>query len=165
MPRRRTVPAERMKAGREHRVPLATRALEILGVLAQIRGEAGGLVFPGQKRGAPLSDMSLTALLRRLDVDATAHGFRSSFRDWAGDRTAFPREIAEAALAHAVGDATEAVYRRSDALDRRRALMLAWDAFLNGRVSGQAPEAAAGVETPPDGIAEPAAGVRADHGD
>ncbi len=126
-----TVPAERMKAGREHRVPLSPRAVEILGLLNQIKQEPDALVFPGQKRGAPLSDMSLTALLRRLEVNATAHGFRSSFRDWAGDHTTFPREVAEAALAHAVGDATEAAYRRSDALEKRRALMLAWDQFLN----------------------------------
>ncbi|MFG1379497.1 tyrosine-type recombinase/integrase [Xanthobacter autotrophicus] len=125
------VPAERMKAGREHRVPLGPRALEILDTVAQLKRGPDDLVFPGQKRGSPLSDMSLTALLRRLKVDATAHGFRSSFRDWAGDHTTFPREVAEAALAHAVGDATEAAYRRSDALEKRRALMLAWDVFLN----------------------------------
>ena len=74
--------------------------------------------------------MSLTALLRRLEVPVTVHGFRSSFRDWAGDATAFPREVAEAALAHAVGDATEAAYRRSDALEKRRKLMEAWAAFV-----------------------------------
>lgn len=128
-----TVPADRMKTGREHRVPLPPRALEILGLLAQIKGRAGDLVFPGQKRGTPLSDMTMTALLRRLNVNATAHGFRSSFRDWAGDHTTFPREVAEAALAHAVGDATEAAYRRSDALEKRRALMAAWDQYLTGR--------------------------------
>lgn len=125
------VPAERMKAGREHRVPLSPRALEILETVGQLRRAPDDLVFPGQKKGAPLSDMSLTALLRRLKVDATAHGFRSSFRDWAGDRTAFPREVAEAALAHAVGDATEAAYRRSDALEKRRELMAAWCGYIN----------------------------------
>lgn len=126
-----TVPAARMKAGREHRVPLCGRAIEILGTLAQLDHGPDDLVFPGQKKGAPLSDMSLTALLRRLKVDATVHGFRSSFRDWAGDATSFPREVAEAALAHAVGDATEAAYRRSDALEKRRALMDAWGAFVD----------------------------------
>lgn len=124
------VPAARMKAGREHRVPLCDRAVEILGTLAQLDHGPDDLVFPGQKKGAPLSDMSLTALLRRLKVEATVHGFRSSFRDWAGDATAFPREVAEAALAHAVGDATEAAYRRSDALEKRRKLMEAWGAFV-----------------------------------
>lgn len=126
-----TVPAARMKAGREHRVPLSPRAIEILGQLREVKHEPDAFVFPGQRRGTQLSDMSLTALLRRLEVNATAHGFRSSFRDWAGDHTTFPREVAEAALAHAVGDATEAAYRRSDALEKRRALMLAWDAFLS----------------------------------
>ncbi|MFG1246029.1 tyrosine-type recombinase/integrase [Xanthobacter flavus] len=125
-----TVPAARMKAGREHRVPLCARAVEILETLAQVKPEPGDLVFPGQKKGAPLSDMSLTALLRRLKVDVTVHGFRSSFRDWAGDTTAFPREVAEAALAHAVGDATEAAYRRSDALAKRKGLMDVWGAFV-----------------------------------
>ncbi|WP_024281207.1 site-specific integrase [Xanthobacter sp. 126] len=125
-----TVPAARMKAGREHRVPLCPRAVEILETLAQIKQEPDDLVFPGQRKGAPLSDMSLTALLRRLKVDATVHGFRSSFRDWAGDATVFPREVAEAALAHAVGDATEAAYRRSDALEKRRKLTEAWGTFV-----------------------------------
>ncbi|MFG1340918.1 tyrosine-type recombinase/integrase [Xanthobacter autotrophicus] len=125
-----TVPAARMKAGREHRVPLCARAVEILETLAQLDHGPEDIVFPGQRRGSPLSDMSLTALLRRLEVPVTVHGFRSSFRDWAGDATAFPREVAEAALAHAVGDATEAAYRRSDALDKRRKLMEAWAAFV-----------------------------------
>ena len=129
-----TVPATRMKAGRIHRVPLNARAVEILQTLAQLNHGSDDLVFPGQKRGAPLSDMSLTALLRRLKAEATVHGFRSSFRDWAGDATAFPREVAEAALAHAIGDATEAAYRRSDALEKRRALMAAWGAFVSGTV-------------------------------
>ncbi len=139
-----TIPAERMKAGREHRVPLPPRALEILRTLAQIPRGPADIVFPGQKHGTPLSDMSLTALLRRLKVDATVHGFRSSFRDWAGDHTTFPREVAEAALAHAVGDATEAAYRRSDALEKRRKLMLAWDEVLNAPTGGGAKEVADG---------------------
>ncbi|MFG1418908.1 integrase arm-type DNA-binding domain-containing protein [Xanthobacter sp. V0B-10] len=133
-----TVPAERMKAGREHRVPLCARALEILATLAQLDHKPDGLIFPGQRRGSPLSDMALTALLRRLKVDATVHGFRSTFRDWAGDATPFPREVAEAALAHAVGDATEAAYRRGDALEKRRELMTAWSTFIEGKQS--APE-------------------------
>jgi len=125
-----TVPAARMKAGREHRVPLCARAVEILETLAQLDHGPEDIVFPGQRRGSPLSDMSLTALLRRLEVPVTVHGFRSSFRDWAGDATAFPREVAEAALAHAVGDATEAAYRRSDALEKRRQMMEEWAAFV-----------------------------------
>ncbi|MFG1298869.1 integrase arm-type DNA-binding domain-containing protein [Xanthobacter sp. V3C-3] len=125
-----TVPAARMKAGREHRVPLCDRAVAILETLAQLDHGPEDFVFPGQRKGAPLSDMSLTALLRRLKVDATVHGFRSSFRDWAGDHTTFPREVAEAALAHAVGDATEAAYRRGDALEKRRQMMDAWGEFV-----------------------------------
>ena len=123
-----TVPAGRMKGSREHRVPLSSRALA---VLAQARKlQTNDYVFPGQKRGRPLSGMSMEMLLRRMKVEsATVHGFRSSFRDWAGDKTSFPREVAEAALAHAIGDETEAAYRRSDALAKRRRLMNAWAGF------------------------------------
>lgn len=123
-----TVPADRMKAGREHRVPLSRRALAIL-------AEAGGdsadtLVFPGAKRGTMLSDMTLTAVLRRMGRgDVTAHGFRSAFRDWVAERTDFPREVAEEALAHIVGSRVEQAYRRGDALDKRRVLMDAWEAY------------------------------------
>jgi integrase len=124
------VPADRAKGRREHRVPLSDRALEILKVMAARR--FNDLVFPGRKSGGPMSDMSLSAVLRRLKVDATVHGFRSSFRDWAGDATDFPRELAEAALAHLVGDGTERAYRRGDALARRRALMVAWANYLAG---------------------------------
>ena len=124
-----TVPGERMKAGKEHRVPLGDRALGLLEKLGESRN--GDLVFPGEKEGRPLSIMALTMLLRRMDVGHfTPHGFRSAFRDWAGDETEFPREIAEAALAHKVGDETEQAYRRSDALDRRRKLMDAWEGYL-----------------------------------
>ncbi len=123
-----TVPAARMKAGREHRVPLPERAVEILTGLAETK--IGDHVFPGAKRGSPLSVMALTMVMRRTGMgNFTVHGFRSAFRDWAGERTNFPREIAEAALAHVVGDATERAYRRGDALEKRRALMAAWAAF------------------------------------
>ncbi len=122
-----TVPATRMKAGRAHRVPLTDRALAILADLQEIR--TGEHVFPGLKRGRPLSNMAMEAVLRRMDVEATVHGFRSAFRDWAGERTHFPREIAEAALAHLVGDAVERAYRRGDALDKRRQLMSLWQGF------------------------------------
>lgn len=118
------VPPDRMKGGREHRVPLVPRALEILKAMKNVRTST--FVFPGFRDDRPLSDMSLSAVLRRLKVDATVHGFRSSFRDWAGDATDFPRELAEAALAHLVGDETERAYRRGDALKRRRELMEAW---------------------------------------
>ncbi len=120
-----TVPANRMKAKKEHRVPLTDRALEILKPLYEAR--TGELIFSGQKPGRPLSGTAFAMLMRRMKVDQyTPHGFRSAFRDWAGDKTSFPREIAEAALAHKVGDATEQAYRRTDALEKRRRLMDAW---------------------------------------
>jgi integrase len=124
-----TVPAARMKGGREHRVPLYGQALKIIEKLAEVR--TGEFVFPGQKAGKLLSSMALEMVMRRMKIEgATVHGFRSSFRDWAGDQTSFPREVIEAALAHAIGDKTEAAYRRSDALEKRRKLMDAWAAFL-----------------------------------
>ena len=123
-----TVPATRMKAGREHRVPLSSRALAILEELAAAR--AGDFVFPGHRHGKPLSPMALEMVLRRMKAEGvTVHGFRSAFRDWAGETTPFPREIAEAALAHVCGDATERAYRRGDALEKRRTLMETWALF------------------------------------
>lgn len=132
-----TVPAERMKAGREHRVPLGDRALRILAELRDARPHAPGdaFVFPGAKPGRPLSIMAMDMLLRRMGADAfTVHGFRSSFRDWAGECTPFPREVAEAALAHVIGDETERAYRRGDALEKRRKLMEAWEVFCEPRI-------------------------------
>jgi integrase len=124
-----TIPAARMKAGKEHRVPLPTKAVAILRPLHE--GRISDFAFPGQKAGRPLSNMALVMLMRRMGVDQyTVHGFRSSFRDWAGDATQFPRELAEQALAHRVGNETERAYRRSDALDRRRQLMEAWSDFV-----------------------------------
>jgi integrase len=133
-----TVPPERMKAAREHRVPLTEAAISILKPLHELRKE--GLIFPSAKATKspsksaaaekPLSNLAMTMLLRRLNVTVTVHGFRSSFRDWVGDATSFPRELAEAALAHVVGDETERAYRRSDALAKRRKLMEAWSAYL-----------------------------------
>jgi integrase len=131
-----TIPAERMKAAREHRVPLAARALAILGEMTKAGVEPEGFVFPGQKRGLPLSTMAMDMLLRRMGVDVTVHGFRSSFRDWCGEESSFPREVAEAALAHVVGDATERAYRRGDALEKRRKLMLAWAGYVEPRKPG-----------------------------
>lgn len=124
-----TVPAHRMKAGREHRVPLGDRAVELLRAAEAFR--TGVYVFPGQRPGKPLSGMALEMTMRRLKRDAfTVHGFRSSFRDWAGEVSTFPREVAEAALAHTIGDATERAYRRGDALEKRRKLMDAWAEYL-----------------------------------
>jgi integrase len=128
------VPATRMKAGWEHRVPLSARAVEILRQLEQARFSE--FVFPGLKRNRPLSGMALEMVLRRMKVDVTVHGFRSAFRDWAGERTSFPREIAEAALAHLVGDAVERAYRRGDALEKRRLLMDDWARFCEPKGSG-----------------------------
>jgi integrase len=125
-----TVPATRMKAGREHRVPLSSRATAILQQLEKMK--INDFVFPGQARGKPLSNMALEMMLRRMKVnDATVHGFRSSFRDWAGNVSNFPRELIETALAHVIGDKAEQAYRRSDALEKRRKLMEAWAAYCS----------------------------------
>jgi integrase len=131
-----TVPAARMKAGKDHRVPLGSAALTLLGALP---GPHTGLVFPGFKAGRPLAKMALTNAMRRAGGDgATVHGMRSAFRDWAGDRTTFARDVVEAALAHRVGDATEAAYRRGDALEKRRKLMETWAGFLASEVRASA---------------------------
>ena len=122
------IPSERMKAGRPHRVPLSGRAMAILENFAEFR--TGDFVFPGQRPGKPLSGTAFLTVMRRINVDgATIHGFRSSFRDWAGNETPFARELAETALAHVAGDATEQAYWRADALEKRRGLMEAWAAF------------------------------------
>jgi integrase len=121
------IPKERMKSGREHRIPLVKRVIELL---EEVRPLDGTFVFPGRRPKRPMSNMVFEMLLRRVGVPFTVHGFRSSFRDWAGESTQFPREIAEAALAHVVGDQTERAYRRGDALERRRALMEAWSEFI-----------------------------------
>ncbi len=119
----------RMKAGQTHRVPLTPRMLAILDIVKPLRRD-DDLVFPGMKDGAPLSDMTLAAVMKRMKRDDfTPHGFRSAFRDWAGSATSFPRELAEEALAHMIGNKVERAYRRSDALERRRELMAAWEQF------------------------------------
>ncbi|EYR84230.1 site-specific integrase [Shinella sp. DD12] len=129
------VPAVRMKMGKEHRVPLSARAVAILKELHQER--RGNYVFPGQKAEKPLSNMSMAMFMRRVGMEEfTIHGFRSSFRDWCGDETSFPRDIAEMALAHKIGDATEQAYRRADALEKRRRLMEAWAKYLEPKTSG-----------------------------
>jgi integrase len=127
-----TVPAERMKEQREHRVPLTDAALAILESVRPETPDPSAFVFPGQRPGRPLSDMSLTAVLRRLEVKATVHGFRSTFRDWVAEETDIDGMVAEAALSHLVGDATERAYRRGDAFKKRRDLMDRWAAFCTG---------------------------------
>ncbi len=120
-----TIPANRMKAKREHRVALNDEALALLDSLPR----SGGLIFPNNK-GAILSDMTLTSVLRRMErSDITAHGFRSTFRDWCSERTNYPRDVAEMALAHAIGDKVEAAYRRGDLFEKRRLLMRDWGKF------------------------------------
>lgn len=131
-----TIPADRMKAGKVHRVPLSARPLEIL---AAMRAKStGDYVFGGQRDGRPISEATLTKALRAAGAGgATVHGFRSSFRDWVSDETLFQRELAEAALAHAVGDAVERAYRRGDALAKRRELMDAWAAYVSTKKGGE----------------------------
>jgi integrase len=131
------VPAARMKAHREHRVPLSGRALAILDEMQAAR-HGGAFVFPGGKPGRPLSNMAFLMLLRRMGrSDLTAHGFRSSFRDWAAERTNFPSEVAEMALAHAVGNKVEAAYRRGDLFEKRRRLMQQWATFCTTAPVGE----------------------------
>jgi integrase len=126
------VPAGRMKAGREHRVPLSAPTLAVLKHMAKLRpkGDLHGFVFPGGQVGRPLSNMAMTMALRRMKrSDLTVHGFRSTFRDWVGEATGAPREVAEAALAHALADKTEAAYARGDLFTKRRRLMDDWAVF------------------------------------
>ncbi len=125
------VSGERMKAGREHRVPLSGPALAILKKVNEIR--ESDFVFPGGNKGMPLSNMAMLALLKRIGRnDLTAHGFRSTFRDWAAERTSFPREVVEMALAHTIENKVEAAYRRGDLFQKRRQLMEAWSQFNVG---------------------------------
>jgi integrase len=125
-----TVPASRMKGGKEHRVPLTD---EMLAILEPLKAMASAYVFEGQKRHKPLSNMSMLMLLRRMGSEnVTVHGFRSSFRDWAAEVANAPRELAEAALAHQVGSDVERAYARSDLLERRRELMEGWSKFVTG---------------------------------
>lgn len=124
-----TIPASRMKAGREHRVPLSPRASAILNGLSRMAESE--LLFPAA-RGGPLSDMALTAVMRRMGTEAVPHGFRSTFRDWASEKTNYPREVAEMALAHTIGDKVEAAYRRGDLFDKRTKMMADWAKFAGG---------------------------------
>jgi integrase len=119
------VPADRIKAGKEHRVPLSAPALAIIRAMAETR--EGEFVYPGGRRRRPLSNMAMAAVLKRMGRgEITVHGFRSTFRDWASERTNYPREVAEMALAHAVGDKVEAAYRRGDLFEKRRRIMADW---------------------------------------
>jgi integrase len=126
------IPADRMKMGIEHRVPLTERGLEILKSQAGLSVDSPeAFVFQGQKGGAPLSQMSMTMVLRRMKLGHyTVHGMRSSFRDYMGDMTNHPESAVEMALAHQVGDETERAYRRGDAFRKRRAIMLDWERYL-----------------------------------
>ena len=134
-----TIPAERMKAGKEHRVPLTPSAMKIIEAMPKV--EDSDFIFTAPRGGA-LSDMALTQVMRRMKVDAVPHGFRSTFRDWAGERTHHPREVAEQALAHTLQDKVEAAYRRGDALDKRRVLMDEWAAFISKPLGASKPSMA-----------------------
>lgn len=129
------LPAAKMKAKRDHRVPLAPRAIELLREAAAL-DDGSGLIFPGSRRGAPLSDMTLSKLLKENGFDADVHGFRTSFRTWAQEQTSFPREIAEAALAHVVRDRVEAAYARSDLFEKRREMLEAWATYVSQCTDG-----------------------------
>ena len=131
-----SLPAERMKSKRAHVVPLSSAAISVLVRLGDVTGSRAGLLFEGQKRGKPLSDMTLTKIMRDAGLSAVPHGFRSSFRDWVSEETNFDGDTAEAALAHAVANKTEAAYRRGNQLEKRRALMAAWGAYCTGDAGG-----------------------------
>ncbi len=139
-----TVPAERMKAGREHRVPLSDAALTVLekvrplALMRDGKPDPTAPVFPGPRRALPMSNMVLLMLLRRMKRDdLTAHGFRSTFSDWAAERTAYPREVVEMALAHTVENKVERAYRRGDLFDKRRRLMADWAGFCEAAPAGE----------------------------
>jgi integrase len=127
-----TIPAERMKAGKAHVVPLSPAAADAFTRAKALRIDASDLIFHGSKRGKPLSDMTLLKVLRDLKEPYTVHGFRSAFRDWVAEQTNFAGEVAEAALAHAIPNKVEAAYKRTDFLEKRRKLMDAWGAYCSG---------------------------------
>jgi integrase len=131
-----TIPAERMKSSRPHRVPLSAQAVTLLERVPRIGDET--LVFPSAREGRPISDMTISAVLRRMGLGHfTVHGFRSSFRDWAAEQTNYPREICELALAHAVGEKVERAYQRSDLLEKRTRLMQDWAAHCERPAAGE----------------------------
>lgn len=131
-----TIPAARMKMKRPHRVPLSPRAVAILEDARALFGSTGRL-FPGMKKGRPLSDVALSKAVKRLGFPVDIHGFRTSFRTWAQEKTGFPREVAEASLAHLVGSEVERAYSRSDLFDKRRRLMDAWAAYVTNESAGK----------------------------
>jgi integrase len=131
-----SVPAERMKMGRIHHVPLAAEAIDVFRRAEALRAPCSNLVFPGQKLKNELSDMTLLKIMRDMETGVTVHGFRSAFRDWVAEETSYPGEVAEAALAHAVPNKVEAAYRRTDFLEKRRCLMREWAAFCTSVVAG-----------------------------
>jgi integrase len=149
-----TIPGRRMKGAREHRVPLSEGALAVLGKVQPLaltkdgKPDPAAPVFPGPRRALPMSNMTMLMLLRRMNRDdLTAHGFRSTFSDWAAERTAYPREVVEMALAHAVENKVEAAYRRGDLFDKRRKLMEAWDGFCSASANGRVMTIGAGQHT------------------
>ena len=124
-----TIPFTRMKSGREHRVPLNAECIEILTKLSEFKSESDDMIFVNK-----LSDVAASKALKSVSYpEATIHGLRSSFRDWCGDQTNFPREVCEAALAHAIQNQTEAAYRRSDLFEKRRDLMIQWGNYIDNR--------------------------------
>ena len=129
-----SIPGQRMKSGRPHSVPLSDEVVALLEALPRMEGS--DLVFPGAKEGKPLSDMALTAVMRRMAVDAVPHGMRASFSSWCASSTAYPSEVREMALAHAIGDGTVAAYQRSDLFEKRRHLMADWAKFLGTAPAG-----------------------------
>ncbi|MCC6926633.1 integrase arm-type DNA-binding domain-containing protein [Novosphingobium sp.] len=128
-----SIPATRMKMGRPHFVPLASQVLDALERAKAFSAPCTDLVFPGMKLKTPMSDMTLLKILRDMEAGVTVHGFRSAFRDWVADMTDYPGEVAESALAHANSNKVEAAYRRTDFLEKRKALMSDWAAFCNGK--------------------------------
>ena len=128
-----TIPAQRMKAGKQHVVPLSPAARSVFAKAATLRTAGSDLVFPGMVRGKPLSDMTLTKICRDSGVSAVPHGFRSAFRDWVSEETSFDGAVAEAALAHSIKNKVEAAYRRGNLLDKRRPMMSAWGDYCSGK--------------------------------
>ncbi|WP_109809643.1 tyrosine-type recombinase/integrase [Sphingosinithalassobacter portus] len=127
-----TIPADRMKTKRAHRIPLSDRCIEILSEARALKSESSELVFPGALGGRPLSDMTLSKLMKELSISAVPHGFRSSFRDWAGERTSYSREVMEFSLAHLISDKAEAAYARSDLFEKRANIMRDWSLYISG---------------------------------
>ncbi|MDP2228864.1 MAG: site-specific integrase, partial [Moraxellaceae bacterium] len=124
-----TVPGDRMKSGRLQRVPLTDEVINLLESLPRMDGT--DLIFPGMKKGKPISEMTMTKVMRSMGVDAVPHGFRATFSSWCASSTAYPSEVREMALAHAIKDGTVAAYQRSDLFEKRRNLMADWAKFIN----------------------------------